>query len=253
MSNHNIYNEDILDVLNRLDDNSVDLVFADPPYNIGKDYGNNIDKLDKEDYLSWGYDWISKVMSVLKDNGTFYLMCSTQYMPYFDIFIQEHYNIIQRIVWCYDSSSVQAKNYFGSLYEPILMCTKSKYASYTFNRNNVLVETKSSKRNLIDYRCNPPRPYNKFKVMGNVWNFNRVRYKMKEYYKHPSQKPMKLLERIILASSNPNDLVLDLFSGTGTTANVCELYDRDCISVELNPVYCNIIKERINNCQTTLI
>lgn len=246
MSNQCVYNDDVLSVLNKLTDSSVDLIFADPPYNIGKDFGNNKDKYDKVDYLEWCYKWISRAFDVLKDNGTFYLMCSTQYMPYLDVFIQENYNIVQRIVWCYDSSGVQAKNYFGSLYEPILMCTKTRKADYTFNRENVLVEAKTgSKRKLIDYRCNPPRPYNKFKVVGNVWNFNRVRYKMKEYYKHPSQKPMKLLERIILASSNPNDLVLDLFSGTGTTAEICENYNRDCISIELNPIYCEFIKERV--------
>ena len=113
------------------------------------------------------------------------------------------FTIKSRIVWSYDSSGVQAKNYFGSMYEPILMMVKDQ-KNYTFNRDDILVEAKTgAKRALIDYRKNPPQPYNQKKVPGNVWEFPRVRYLMDEYENHPTQKPKALLERIILASSNP--------------------------------------------------
>lgn len=244
--NHTILNGDILDELSSLENESVDLIFADPPYNIGKDYGNNIDKKPKQEYIKWCKSWIDEAMRVLKYDGTMYLMCSTQYMPYLDVYIQDNYHIIQHIVWCYDSSGIQAKKYYGSLYEPILMITHNKKSKYTFNKDDILIEAKTgSRRKLIDYRCNPPRPYNTHKVPGNVWNFNRVRYKMKEYTPHPTQKPLKLLERIVLASSNEKDTVLDLFGGSGTTSEVCKKLNRKSITIELNKDYCRIIKDRI--------
>ena len=233
------YNEDCLLALKDIKDKSVDLIFADAPYNIGKDFGNDSDKWkDYKEYLKWCYSWIDECFRVLKDNGTFYIMTSTQYMPYLDIYVSENYNVVNRIVWTYDSSGVQAKNKFGSLYEPIIMCTKTSKCKYTFNAEDILVEAKTgSERKLIDYRKNPPQPYNTKKVPGNVWNMNRVRFRMAEYQNHPTQKPEELLKRIILASSNKGEVVLDPFSGSFTTCKVALDLGRKCIGIELNPEY----------------
>ena len=211
-----IANGDNLILLESLSDNSIDLIFADPPYNLGKDFGNNSDSWDcKQEYLNWCYKWIDECFRILKPNGTFYVMNSTQNIPYIDIYIQEKYHVVNRIVWSYDSSGVQPKIKFGSLYEPILMCTKDDKVKYTFNAQDIMVEAKTgAQRKLIDYRKNPPQPYNTKKIPGNVWGFNRVRFKMDEYENHPSQKPEQLLERIILASSNVGEIVLDPFGGT---------------------------------------
>ena len=233
------YNEDCLLALKDIKDKSIDLIFADAPYNIGKDFGNDSDKWkDYKEYLKWCYSWIDECFRVLKDNGTFYIMTSTQYMPYLDIYVSENYNVVNRIVWTYDSSGVQAKNKFGSLYEPIIMCTKTSKSKYTFNAEDILIEAKTgSERKLIDYRKNPPQPYNTKKVPGNVWNMNRVRFRMAEYQNHPTQKPEELLKRIILASSNKGNVVLDPFSGSFTTCKVALDLGRKCIGIELNPEY----------------
>lgn len=233
------YNADCLEVLKSLEKGFVDLIFADAPYNIGKDFGNKSDKWkDYKEYLNWCYNWIDECFKVLKDDGTFYIMTSTQYMPYFDIYISEKYNVINRIVWTYDSSGVQARNKFGSLYEPILMCTKTKKSKYCFNSQDILVEAKTgSQRKLIDYRKDPPQPYNTMKVPGNVWNFNRVRFRSKEYQNHPTQKPEILLERIIKVSSNKDDIVLDPFSGSFTTGKVAIELGRKFVGIELNSQY----------------
>jgi site-specific DNA-methyltransferase (adenine-specific) len=122
---------------------------------------------------------------------------------------------------------VQAKKYYGSLYEPILHCVKDK-DNYTFNNSDILIDAKTgATRKLIDYRKNPPKIYNSQKVPGNAWYFPRVRFKMKEYEEHPSQKPMALLERIIRASSNIDDIVLDLFGGTFMTSFVAKQLNRN--------------------------
>lgn len=200
-----------LSVLKKMKDKSVQLIFADAPYNIGKDFGNNQDKWETvEAYINWCKEWIDECMRILTDDGSMYFMTATQHMPYLDIYATQKYNVLCRIVWTYDSSGVQSKKMYGSLYEPILMINKSAKAKYTFNHQDIMVEAKTgATRKLIDYRKDPPQPYNTEKVPGNVWNFSRVRFKMDEYENHPTQKPEALLERIIKASSNAGDVVLD--------------------------------------------
>jgi len=149
-------------------------------------------------------------------------MTATQNMPYFDIYLRERMTILSRIVWFYDSSAVQARKYYGSLYEPILFCVKDK-DSYVFNADDIMVEARTGAvRKLIDYRRAVPRVYNSRKVPGNVWQIPRVRYRMEEYEEHPTQKPTALLDRIVRASSNPGDVVLDPFAGTFTTSYVAK-------------------------------
>lgn len=230
---------DSLSVLKKMKDKSVQLIFADAPYNIGKDFGNNSDKWESVyAYIDWCKSWIDECMRVLSDNGTMYFMTATQHMPYLDVFVSEKYNVLCRIIWAYDSSGVQSKKIYGSLYEPILMINKSKKAIYTFNYNDILVEAKTgAKRKLIDYRKNPPQPYSTEKVPGNVWNFSRVRFKMDEYENHPTQKPEALLERIVKASSNPGDVILDPFSGSFTTSAVAVRLGRVGIGIDMNEEY----------------
>jgi adenine-specific DNA-methyltransferase len=244
---HKIIHGDALEVLRtKIPDNSVDLLFADPPYNIGKNFNGDIEKWKTEAaYLEWCYEWLQLCVNKLKPNASFYVMTATQFMPYFDIFLREKLNILSRIIWSYDSSGVQAKNFFGSMYEPILFCVKDKNR-YTFNANDILVEAKTgSKRKLIDYRKAVPTVYNTEKVPGNVWEFARVRYRMDEYENHPTQKPIALMERIIRASSNENDLVLDPFSGTFTTCAVAKDLKRRCIGVEKQDEYLKIGLRRL--------
>ena len=231
-----------LKILKDIKDKSINLIFADAPYNIGKDFGNNSDKWETvEAYINWCTQWIEQCMRVLTDDGTMYFMSATQYMPYLDVYVSERYNVLSRIIWTYDSSSVQSKKIYGSLYEPILMVNKSKKSKYIFNYKDILVKAKTgAKRKLIDYRKNPPQPYNTVKVRGNVWNFSRVRFRMDEYENHPTQKPEALLDRIIKASSNRDDIVLDPFSGSFTTCAVANKLGRIAIGIELNPEYFKI-------------
>jgi len=244
---HKIYQGDAIEVLqNKIEDNSIDLIFVDPPYNIGKNFNGFKDKWSKdEDYLKWCYQWIDLLLKKLKKSGSLYIMTSTQFIPYFDIYLRDKISILSRIIWAYDSSGVQAKKYYGSMYEPILFCVKDK-KNYTFNSNEILVEAKTgSKRKLIDYRKNPPQPYNTKKVPGNVWNFPRVRYRMTEYENHPTQKPIALLKRIIKASSNEGDVVLDPFSGTFTTSYVAKKLNRKSIGIEIDETYTKIGIRRV--------
>ncbi len=244
---HKIYHGDAIEVMrSEFSDSSVDLIFVDPPYNIGKDFSGFKDRWPSlSEYVDWAYTWIDECFRILKPNGTMYLMTSTQAMPFFDIYASKKFTVLSRIVWSYDSSGVQAKKYFGSMYEPILHCVKDP-KSYTFNADDILVEAKTgAKRKLIDYRGGSPKPYNTKKVPGNVWYFPRVRYRMDEYENHPSQKPEALLNRIILASSNEGDIVLDPFSGTFTTSSIAKSLGRRSIGIELQDEYLKIGLRRV--------
>ena len=233
---------DCLSVLKKLKTSSVDLIFADPPYGIGKDFGVTKDTFsDIDEYMAWCKAWIDECMRILKKRGTMYFMSSTQFMPALDRYVDEKYFVINRIVWVYDSSGVQSKAKYGSLYEPILMITHDKSTDYVFNYQDIMVEAKTgAERGLIDYRKTPPQPYNTMKVPGNVWEFSRVRFKMDEYENHPSQKPETLLERVVLASSNVGDIVLDPFSGSFTTSAVAVRLGRKAIGIDINPDYYKI-------------
>ncbi len=244
---HKIILGDALESLkSAIPDQSIDLIFADPPYNIGKDFNGRKDKWESEEaYLEWCYQWLDLCIKKLKPNGSFYVMTSTQAMPFFDIYLRKKLDILSRIIWSYDSSGVQAKQYYGSMYEPILFCVKDK-DNYTFNSSDILVEAKTgAKRKLVDYRKTVPTVYNSEKVPGNVWQLSRVRYRMDEYENHPTQKPEALLERIILASSNPGDTVLDPFSGTFTTSFVAKKLGRQSIGIEIDEDYMKIGLRRL--------
>lgn len=242
---HTIHHGEALEVLQTIGTGTIDLIFADPPYNIGKDFDGIHDRVEESEYFAWCWKWLDECHRILKPDGTFYLMNSTQNMPHLDLYCRSRFEILSRIVWSYDSSGMQARKFYGSLYEPILHMVKNP-KSYTFNSEDILVEAKTgAKRGLIDYRKNPPQPYNTTKVPGNVWDFARVRFKMDEYENHPSQKPEALLERVINASSNPGDVVLDPFGGSFSTSAVAKRLGRRSISIERNETYIKIGLRRL--------
>ena len=244
---HSIIWGDVIEALNaEIPDGSIDLVFADPPYNIGKNFNGRKDRWPSDEaYLTWCYQWLNLCILKLKPNGSLYVMTATQNMPFFDLFLRTRLTILSRIVWSYDSSGVQARRYYGSLYEPILFCVKNQ-DHYTFNAEDILVEARTgATRKLIDYRKAVPTVYSSKKVPGNVWNIPRVRYRMDEYENHPTQKPKALLDRIIRASSNPGDLLLDPFSGTFTTSAVAQALGRLSIGIEAEEEYVKIGLRRL--------
>lgn len=244
---HKIFHDSALETMRReIVSESVDLIFVDPPYNIGKKFGSFEDVWPSMSaYVKWSKMWLEECLRVLKPSGSMYVMTSTQAMPHYDLFLSEKCSVLSRIVWHYDSSGKQAKRYFGSLYEPILFCVKDR-KKYKFNSDDILIDAKTgSKRKLIDYRKATPSVYNSKKVPGNVWYYNRVRYRMEEYENHPSQKPEALLERIIKASSDEGDVVLDPFAGTFSTAAVAARLGRKTLSIESQEEYVKIGLRRV--------
>lgn len=247
-----IYHGDCLEVMRELiPDCHVDLVFADPPYNLGKRFGTSDDKWPSDEaYATWCYSWLKLCLNKLKPTGSLYVMTSTQAMPLLDLWLRNECTILSRIVWHYDSSGVQARSFYGSMYEPILFCVKDR-KTYTYNAEDIEVPAPTGAvRGLIDYRKPNPERYKATKVPGNVWYYPRVRYRMPEYETHPSQKPEALVERVIRASSNRGDLVLDPFAGTFTTNAVAKRLGRRSLGIERERAYFKVGARRLGLART---
>ena len=234
MSNIDIVTGDALDELKKIDASSVDLVIADPPYNLGKDYGNNHDVKGFDEYLQFSRNWLGEAHRVLKPTGTLYVFMGFRFISYlYDILdrdLQMFFNTW--IVWHYTQGMGKTKG-FSPRHDDILMFTKGKKAK--FNLDAVRVPQKFYRERNNMRGANP----------GDVWEFSHVHYCNGNRQNHPTQKPEGLIERMVLASSDEGDLVLDPFSGSGTTLRVCQQLDRDAVGIEINPDYVTMTRDRL--------
>lgn len=250
---HKIIEADIFEGLALIEDGSIDLIFADAPYNTGvKVYEGWVDKwASDEAHAAWCYEWLEIAITKLKPNGSMYIMVGTATTPYIDIFLRNRVKILSRIVWHYPSSGAASTRKYTQLYEPILHCVMNP-AQYCYNLADIAIPSKTGLSGKIDRRKKIPAPYAKTKNPSNVWAFNRVTPTSKEYQPHPTQKPLALLTRLITASSNPGDLILDCFAGTCTAAVVAKRLKRKSISLEIQPAYTKIGRARLNIRKATL-
>lgn len=235
MNKIEILQGDAIDLFGGLESNSVDLIVADPPYNLGKDYGNNHDLKGFEDYLNFSSKWLSQAYRVLKPTGTIYVFMGVRFISYLyeimDIKLKMFFN--SWICWYY-TQGMGKKIGFSPRHDDILMFNKSQ--KFTFNLDDVRVPQKYYRARNNMRGANP----------GDVWKFSHVHYCNPNRQKHPTQKPEGLIERMILASSNGGDMVLDPFSGSGTTLRVCQQLSRNCKGFELNPDFVQMTRERLS-------
>lgn len=225
---------DAISLMRELEDESVDLVIADPPYNLGKNYGNNHDLRDFDEYLIFTRSWLTEVNRVLKSTGTVHTFMGVRFISYlFDILDRELDMFFNGwIVWHY-TQGMGRKVGFSPRHDDILMFNKSP--SFTFNLDDIRIPQKYYRARNNMRGANP----------GDVWTFSHVHYSHPNRQEHPTQKPEGLIERLILASSNPGDLVLDPFFGSGTTLRVCQQLDRKCLGFETNPEYVEMAERRL--------
>lgn len=226
--------DDGLEWLSQQPEESVDLIVADPPYNVGKDYGNNIDSKTKEEYVDFTKAWLREAARVLKPSGTIYCFMGFR-------FISHVYQILEDdlcmkfnswICWHY-TQGLGRKKGFSARHDDILMFNKSD--KFKFNLDNVRIPQKFY-RSINNMRGANP---------GDVWEFSHIHYCQANRQKHPTQKPEGLIERMILASSDTGDMVVDPFAGSGTTLRVCQQLKRNCIGVEINEEYVKMTRERL--------
>ena len=227
---------DAIEELKKIPSKSVQLIVTDPPYNLNKDYGNNQDKLEFEEYLEFSRQWLKEANRILMDNGTIYVFMGMRYISYiYQILEQElglHFN--SWITWFYTQGIGKTKG-FSPRHDDILMFTKHP-KKFVFNLDAIRVPQKFY-RSVNNMRGANP---------GNVWEFSHMHYCNRNRKKHPTQKPEGLFERMILASSNEGDMVVDPFVGSGTMLRVCQQTKRKGIGIDINPEYISMTEERLN-------
>lgn len=239
--------------LKKVKDKSVDLLIVDPPYNLDKNFhGNGFKKLKTEQYEEYTEKWINAVKDKLKDTASIYVCCDWKSALVIGPIVAKHFNLINRITWQREKGRGAKTNWKNSM-EDIFFATVS--SDYTFN----LEAVKQRKKVLAPYRKDgAPKDWveteeGKFRntCPSNFWDDIAVPYwSMAENTAHPTQKPEKLIAKLILASSNPNDVILDPFAGSGTTAVVAKKLGRNFISLEQNPLYCAWAEKRLLDSET---
>ena len=236
-----LYLGDVIEVLSELPEESIDLFFADPPYNLSNDgftchagrrVSVNKGAWDKsrgiEEDFQFHYNWIEACKRVLKPNGTLWISGTYHSIYACGFALQKQgWHLINDVCWFKPNASPNLScRMFTASHETLLWAKKNKKAKHTFNYD--LMKNGNWNGDFIK------KPH---KQMRSVWAINTPKNGEKKYGKHPTQKPEALLERIILASSNEGDIVLDPFCGSGTTGVVAIRYKRKFVGIDSERKY----------------
>ena len=260
ITKNKIHQGDCVKLLKAVEANSVDLVFADPPFNIGYEYDEYDDSRQAKDYLQWCQKWMKGVHRVLKPDGTFWLAIGDEYAAELKVLAQKlGFHCRSWVIWYY-TFGVNCVNGFSRSHTHLFHFVKDP-RKFTFNRSNPQIRVQSARQLVYaDNRANPngrlpdntwiTRPQDaplSFSPAHDTWYFARVAgtFKEREGF-HGCQMPEQLLARIIRASSKPQDLVLDPFGGSGTTLVVAKKLGRRWMGFELSTEYASRIAERLD-------
>jgi site-specific DNA-methyltransferase (adenine-specific) len=248
-----LFNGDCLEVLPSLEAESVDLIFADPPYRLSNGgitcQAGKIALVDKADWdksmgfekdYEFTYNWIKLCKEILKPNGSIWISGTPHNIFQVGYALQAlGFHIINEIVWYKPNAPPNlACRCFAHSHESVIWAKKSKESKHEFNYELM-------KR--WDDRISPSG-----KQMRSVWCIALTPLEEKNYGKHPTQKPLELLRRIVLASSKEGDVVLDPFSGSGTTGVMANRFDRKFIGIDIEKEYCDLTLRRINGLRQNL-
>ncbi|MEM9409581.1 MAG: DNA methyltransferase [Planctomycetota bacterium] len=261
LAKNNIYQGDCVELLQQLKPNSVDLVFADPPFNIGYQYDVYDDSKKATEYLDWCKTWIKGIKRCLKNDGTFWLAIGDEFAAELKIAAQSAgFRCRSWVIWYYTFGVNCSKGFSRSHTHLFHFVADPKH--FTFNAVNPKIRVPSARQLVYgDQRANPNgrlpdntwilRPQDapdSFQPQHDTWFFPRVAgtFKEREGF-HGCQMPEQLLGRIIRASSHPGDTVLDPFAGSGTTIAVAKKLGRQWLGFELSKDYATQIKKRMSS------
>lgn len=241
--------QDLFQAIDYLPDEFVDLMFIDPPYNLTKNFnGKTFNRMNNQQYVEWLDSWFSRIVRILKPNATVYICGDWRSSHAIFEVASKHLNVINRITWEREKGRGSLTNWKNAS-EDIWYCARSK--DYKFYVDRV----KMKRKVIAPYRTEDGAPKDweddsdgKFRLThpSNVWTDLTVPFwSMPENTDHPTQKPEKLLAKIILASSDENDVVFDPFSGAGTTAVVAKKLNRQYVGIELDETYCCLTEKRL--------
>jgi DNA modification methylase len=257
-----IINQDCIAGMKKIADGSIDLAFAGPPFNIGYEYDQYEDVLESEKYLEWSRQWMAEVYRVLKSNGTFWLAIGDEYAAELKVTLTRELKMQCRswVVWYY-TFGVNCKANFSRSHTHLFYMIKNP-KNFTFDADSSALRVPSARQLVYgDKRANsngrlpdntwilrPQDMPESFTPMENTWYFSRVCGTFKERTGwHTCQMPERLLGRIIEACSNPGELVLDPFTGSGTTLAVAKKMGRRFIGFELSEQYAKQAEKRLDS------
>ena len=246
--------QDALQAIDFLPDCFVDLMIVDPPYNLTKSFGKSTFKeMDLQDYKLWLDRWMSKISRVLKDDATLYICSDWKTSIAIPEVAGKYFLLQNRISWEREKGRGAANNWKNCL-EDIWFFTKSK--KYTFNLDQVKVQ----KKVIAPYRDKSGLPKDwvqdnderyRLTAPSNIWTDISIPFwSMPENTPHPTQKPEKLIAKLVLASSNSGDMVFDPFVGSGTTAVVAKKLGRQFVGIEREKEYVAFSLKRLECAET---
>lgn len=244
---------DCLEVIPFLPDSFIDLLIADPPYNLDKDFhGKKFKKTSDDVYEEYTENWVKAIIPHLKKEATIYVCCDWISSPSIGRVLKKYFHIQNRITWQREKGRGALKNWKNGM-EDIWFATNSK--NYTFNVEDVKVRRKVIAPYKVDGK---PKDWEEtadgnFRntYPSNFWDDISIPYwSMPENTAHPTQKPEKLLAKLILASSNAGDVVFDPFLGSGSTSVTAKKLGRQYVGIEVNPQYCVWTEKRLEMAET---
>lgn len=236
------------EVLPLMPENFVDLLIADPPYNLDKDFGGNkFSKTSDEAYIEYTENWIRLVKPLLKKNASIYVCCDWKCSGAIETVLKKYFHVQNRITWQREKGRGALSNWKNGM-EDIWFATNSK--DYTFNVEDVKIRRKV----VAPYKENGrPKDWEETEngnfrntYPSNFWDDISIPYwSMPENTAHPTQKPEKLLAKLILASSNPSEVVFDPFLGSGSTSVTAKKLGRHYCGIEQNEQFCVWAEKRL--------
>lgn len=250
-----IYNADCVEFLKQLPGGSADLVIADPPYNIKKAEWDNIGSIDE--YVSWSMSWIAECHRVLKDGGTMYVCGFTEILADIKRPAMTLFDRCRWLIWYYENKA-NLSNDWGRSHESLLCLRKGR--TFTFNIDQVRIPYNAHTLKYPQRAMNGENSQYSTGKNNSPWTPNPLGAKpkdvisvpttcngMKEKTPHPTQKPEELIRKLCLASSNENEVVVDPFSGSGTTAVVATQLNRRFVVNDRDGEYNRLADERLAN------
>ncbi|GAB4452775.1 MAG: hypothetical protein Fur0044_47790 [Anaerolineae bacterium] len=245
--------QNLLEVVEYLPGQFVDLLFLDPPYNLSKSFnGRSFSPMPLAEYETWLESWLSPLVKTLKPTASIYICGDWQSAAAIQRVAEKHFFVRNRITWEREKGRGAQANWKNAS-EDIWFCTMSK--QYTFN-----VEAVKLRRQVIAPYTENGQPKDweqsetgRFRLThpSNLWTDLTVPFwSMPENTDHPTQKPEKLLAKIILASSQPGQVILDPFLGSGTTSVVAKKLGRRYVGIEIDELYCCLAEKRLELAET---
>ncbi len=238
-----VYLEDIMGLLKKLPDNSVDIIYGDPDYNVGIKYGDKTYTKNFDEYIEWYIKLAAESLRVLKNTGNMFLINYPKQNAYVRVkFLDKACHEVYDYVWVYNTNVGHTPKRFTTAHRSILHCIKTK--NNKFYKENVVVPYKNptDKRIMQNIAAG-----SKGRMPYDWFYFDLVKNVSKEKTFHACQIPQKLSEMLLKSCTMPKDIVLILFGGSGSEIEICKTLNRQFISSEIDKKYYNMILDRLNN------